>query len=147
VLNENLQVIHAYEHIGEAAERDLFGDAEREIRVDGGDGLRALDGHVLHSKAQLMICHWLYMSEIAHAHHRRLPVEGDYRCDFYLPSLQLYIEYWGDEAAPGQLTAKLDKKAVYERHGLKLLEIGPDDLARLDEVLPRALLKHGLAVY
>ena len=51
------------------------------------------------------------------------------------------------EAAPGQLTAKLDKKAVYERHGLKLLEIGPDDLARLDEVLPRALLKHGLAVY
>lgn len=147
VLSENLQVIHAYEHIGEAAERDLFGDAEREIRVDGGDGLRALDGHVLHSKAELMICHWLYMSEIAHAHHRRLPVEGDYRCDFYLPSLQLYIEYWGDEAAPGQLTAKLDKKAVYERHGLKLLEIGPDDLARLDEVLPRALLKHGLAVY
>ena len=43
--------------------------------------------------------------------------------------------------------AKLDKKAVYERHGLKLLEIGPDDLARLDEVLPRKLLKHGLAVY
>ena len=66
-------------------------------------------------------------------------MDGDYRCDFYLPSLHLYIEYWGDEAAPGQLTAKLDKKAVYERHGLKLLEIGPDDLSRLDEILPRAL--------
>jgi len=147
VLNENLQVIHAYEHLGEASERDLFGDAEREIQVDGGEGLRALDGHVLHSKAQLMICHWLYMSEIVHAFGRRLPVEGDYRCDFYLPSLQLHVEYWGDETAPGQLSAKLEKKRVYERNGLKLLELDAEDLARLDEVLPRKLLKHGLAVY
>jgi hypothetical protein len=147
VLNDNLQVIHAYEHIGEVAERDLFGDAEREIRVDDGCGLRALDGHILQSKAQLIICHWLYMSEIVHAYHRRLPLEGDYRCDFYLPALHLYLEYWGDEDAPGQLSAKLEKKAVYQRHGLRLLELGPDDLSRLDEVLPRKLLKYGLAVY
>lgn len=150
VLSDNLQVIHAYEHLGEAAERDLFGaDPEREIRIEvaGGKALRALDGHVLHSKAQLVICHWLYMSEIVHAFGRRLPVEGDYRCDFYLPSLHLYIEYWGDEAAPGQLSAKLEKKSVYERYGLKLLELDAEDLPRLDEVLPRKLLKHGLAVY
>lgn len=147
VLTENLRIIHAYEHLGEATAGDLFGDPESEIRIDGGTGLRALDGHVLHSKAALMICHWLYMSEIVHACGRRLPVEGDYRCDFYLPSLHLYLEYWGDESAPGQLRAKLEKKAVYERNGLKLLEIGADDLTRLDDVLPRRLLKHGLAVY
>jgi hypothetical protein len=147
VFTENLQVIHAYEHLGEVAERDLFVDTEREIAVEGGQGFRALDGHVLRSKAELMICHWLYMSEIVHAHRRRLPVEGDYRCDFYLPSLHLYIEYWGDEAAPGQLAAKLEKKAVYEREGLRLLELGMADLPRLDEVLPRKLLKYGLAVY
>ncbi|MBK6286616.1 MAG: glycerol kinase [Gammaproteobacteria bacterium] len=147
VLNENLQMIHAYEHIGEVSEGDLFADPDREIRIEGGNGLRALDGHVLHSKAQLVICHWLYMSEIAHAHRRRLPVEGEYRCDFYLPSLHLYIEYWGDEAAPGQLAAKLEKKSVYERHGLRLLELVADDLQRLDDVLPRKLLKYGLAVY
>jgi hypothetical protein len=55
--------------LGEAA-GDLLDDAEREIRVDGGTDC-ALDGHVPHSKAQLMICHWLYMSEIAHAPPRR----------------------------------------------------------------------------
>jgi len=147
ILNANLGIIHAYGHIGEAVEGDLFGDAPGEIHVDGGAGLRALDGHVLPSKAMLMICHWLYMSEIVHACGRRLPLEGDYRSDFYLPSLHLYIEYWGDESAPGQLAAKLEKKAVYERNGLKLLEIGQADLSRLDEVLPRQLLKHGLAVY
>ena len=70
-----------------------------------------------------MICHWLYMSGIGHAAGRRLPVEGEYRCDFYLPSLQLYIEYWGDENAPGQLSAKLAKRGVYERSGLSLLEL------------------------
>jgi hypothetical protein len=148
VLNENLQVVHAYEHLGETTERDLFGDPDREIHVDVGGGLalRSLDGHVVHSKAQLMICHWLYMSEIVHAFGRKLPLEGDYRCDFYLPVLQLYIEYWGDEAAPGELSSKLAKKAVYERNGLKLLELDAADLARLDEVLPRKLLKHGYAI-
>ena len=148
VLDENLRVIHAYEHLGEAAERDLFGDPDREIRVDvdGGLALRALDGHVLHSKAQLMICHWLYMSEIVHAFGRRLPVDGDYRCDFYLPASQLYIEYWGDEAAPGELAAKLAKKAVYERHGLRLLELDASELQKLDEVLPRKLLRFGVGV-
>jgi hypothetical protein len=147
VLIENLRIIHAYAHLGEAGERDLFVDPEQEITLPGHAGLRALDGHVLHSKAQLMLCHWLYMSEIVHAFHRRLPVEGDFRCDFYLPSLHLYIEYWGDETAPGQLAAKLHKKEVYDRHNLRLLELGADDLARLDEVLPRKLLKYGLAVY
>jgi hypothetical protein len=94
-----------------------------------------------------MICHWLYMSGIGHAAGRRLPVEGEYRCDFYLPSLQLYIEYWGDENAPGQLSAKLAKRGVYERSGLSLLELDAEDLPKLDEVLPRKLLKYGLAVY
>jgi hypothetical protein len=41
----------------------------------------------------------------------------------------------------------LEKKSVYERYGLKLLELDAEDLQRLDEVLPRKLLKHGLAVY
>jgi len=148
VLIENLRIVHAYAHLDEAtAERDLFVGPEQEIALPGNGGLRALDGHVMHSKAQLMICHWLYMSEIVHAFHRRLPVEGDYLCDFYLPSLHLYIEYWGDETEPGQLSAKLHKKEIYERHGLRLLELAIDDLQRLDEVLPRKLLKYGLAVY
>lgn len=147
VLTENLRVIHAYEHLGEATAGDLFGDPECEIHSDADGGLHALDGHLLRSRATLMICHWLYMSEIVHACGRHLPVEGGYRCDFYLPSLHLYIEYWGDESEPGQLRAKLEKKAVYERHGLKLLEISSDEIERLDEVLSRQLLKHGLAVY
>jgi len=147
VLDANLHVVHAYEHLGDTVERDLFADADAEIHVQGGDGLRALDGHVLRSRAELMICHWLYMSEIVHAHRRKLPVEGDFRCDFYLPALHLYIEYWGDESAPGQLSAKLEKKAIYDREGLNLLELGSSDIDRLDEVLPRKLLKYGLAVY
>ena len=149
VLLQNLRVVQALEHVGEPHEGDLFADPEAELRVDPGgqDAHRALDGHVLQTKAHLMICHWLYMSGIVHAAGRRLPVEGEYRCDFYLPSLQLYIEYWGDETAPGQLSAKLAKRGVYERNGLALLELDAEDLPRLDEVLPRKLLKYGLAVY
>ena len=147
VLNENLHVVHAYEHLDDGYERDMFVEADAEIHLHGGDGLRALDGHVLRNKAELMICHWLYMAEIVHAHRRKLPVEGDYRCDFYLPSLHLYIEYWGDESASGQLAGKLRKKAIYQREKLNLLELNSEDIHRLDEVLPKKLLRYGLAVY
>lgn len=149
VLLRTLRVVKAYGSLGETGEGDLFGDPAEEILLDmdGAPAFCALDGHVLRSRAGVLICHWFYMSGIVHAVGRRLPLEGEYRCDFYLPAQHLYVEYWGDEGAPGLLSAKLEKRALYERSGLALLELDAEDLPRLDEVLPRKLLKHGLAVY
>jgi hypothetical protein len=152
VLLRTLRVLQACAKLGaagEASEGELFEDPGPDIRtrLDGVPAFRAVDGHVLPSRAQLLLCNWFYMSGIVHATGRRLPVEGEYRCDFYLPSQHLYVEYWGDEAAPGLLSAKLEKRAVYERHGLALLELDAEDLPKLDEVLPRKLLRYGLAVY
>ena len=56
---------------------------------------RATDGHFVRSKAEMLIDNWLYMAEIVHAYERKLPVEEDVYCDFYIPTGKVYIEYWG----------------------------------------------------
>lgn len=38
------------------------------------------------------------MSEIVHAYERKLPIEEEVYCDFYLPNGKVYIEFWGLES-------------------------------------------------
>ena len=54
---------------------------------------RATDGHWVRSKAEMLIDNWLYMSGIAHAYERQVPIEEDLYCDFYIPEGKVYIEY------------------------------------------------------
>ena len=39
----------------------------------------------------------LYEYWLVHAYERKLPVEEDVYCDFYIPTGKVYIEYWGYE--------------------------------------------------
>jgi hypothetical protein len=36
------------------------------------------------------------------------------------------------------------KKAIYEKHNLRLIELGNAEIERLDDVLPRLLLRFGI---
>ena len=51
---------------------------------------RATDGHMVRSKAEMLIDNWLYMEGIVHAYERKLPIEEDVYCDFYLPAGKIY---------------------------------------------------------
>ena len=110
-------------------------------------GLKALDGHSHQSKAQLKICHWLYMAGFAHACKRRLPSEEEHYADFYLPKQQLYIDYWGDVANAQAISERMQRKSLYQALGLRVIDIEQADMARLDEVLTKALRKLGVRVY
>ena len=44
----------------------------------------ATDGHYVRSKAEVMIDNWLYIAEIVHAYERKLPIEENVYCDFYI---------------------------------------------------------------
>ena len=108
---------------------------------------RATDGHFVHSKAQVLIDNWLYMAEIVHAYERKLPIEENVYCDFYIPTGKVYIEYWGDNDDPKYLAHKQKKLAVYEKYGFKLIELNNADVQHLDDILPRLLLKFGVQAY
>jgi hypothetical protein len=108
---------------------------------------RAIDGHIVRSKAEVLIDNWLYMAEIVHAYERKLPIEENVYCDFYIPTGKVYIEYWGYDEDPKYLARKEKKLAVYEKYGFRLIELGDADVQNLDDILPRLLLKFGIQAY
>jgi hypothetical protein len=108
---------------------------------------RTTDGHYVRSKAEMIIDNWLYMAEIVHAYERKLPIEENVYCDFYVPTGKVYIEYWGYDNDPKYLARKEKKLAVYKNHGLKLIELHDTDIQNLDDILPRLFLKFGVKAY
>ena len=108
---------------------------------------RTTDGHYVRSRAEMLIDNWLYMSEIAHAYERRLPIEEEVYCDFYLPVGKVYIEYWGFENDPKYIERKKIKQEIYKKYEFNLIELNDPDIQNLDDVLPKKLLQFGIQSY
>ncbi len=108
---------------------------------------RCTDGHYVRSKAEMLIDNWLYMAEVIHAYERKLPIEEDVYCDFYLPTGKVYIEYWGYEEAEKYLKRKQEKQAIYQKYNFNLIELTEKEVQNLDDILPRELLKHCIKTY
>lgn len=124
-------------------------NAAAQLRGQVDDPLSpSLDGHSVSCRAERMIDNWLYVAGLVHARNRLMTwAEPAPVADFYLPASGLCIEYWNPKADPAALTAKLEKQASYERAGQAYLEVLDTDLEHLDEILARALLRRGQAVY
>jgi hypothetical protein len=108
---------------------------------------RTTDGHYVRSKAEMLIDNWLYMAEIIHAYERKLPVEENVYCDFYIPTGKVYIEYWGYENDSKYLHRKKKKIEIYEKYDFNLIQLQDADVQNLDDILPRLLLKFGVQSY
>ncbi len=108
---------------------------------------RTTDGHMVRSKSEMIIDNWLYMSEIVHAYERKLPVEEELYCDFYLPVGKIYIEYWGYEDNEKYQARKKVKQDIYHKYEFNLIELDESDIQNLDDILPKKLLKFGIQVY
>ncbi len=109
--------------------------------------LRTKDGHMVRSRAEVIIDNALYDYKLAHAYERKLPIEEDLYSDFFIPSENVYIEYWGMEDDPKYAERKKAKIELYRRYDFKLIELNDQDLANLDDHLPKKLLKFNIKVY
>ena len=107
---------------------------------------RTQDGHQVRSKAEVLIDNWLFTNEIMHSYERKLPIEADVYCDFYLPKSKVYIEYWGIENNPKYKARKIEKQKIYKQLKINLIELTEDDVMNLDDTLPRLLLKYKVKV-
>lgn len=108
---------------------------------------RATDGHFVRSKAEMLIDNWLYMAEIVHAYERKLPIEEEVYCDFYIPTGKVYIEFWGYDNDEKYLARKQEKLAIYQKYNFNLIELTDQEVLNLDDFLPRLLLKFGVQAY
>jgi hypothetical protein len=102
---------------------------------------RADDGHFVRSKAEQIIDNWLYHKSISHAYERRLPIEEEVYCDFFIPTGKVWIEYWGLEDDK-YLNRKEIKKSTYEKYNMKLVEITDKDIENFDDIMPLKLKSH-----
>ncbi|WP_013325289.1 hypothetical protein [Gloeothece verrucosa] len=107
---------------------------------------RTTDGHWVRSKAEMLIDNWLYMSGLVHAYERRLPIEEELYCDFYLPAGKVYIEYWGYENNPEYLERKKVKQDIYKKYDFNLIELSDEQIKNIDDYLPRILVKFDIVV-
>lgn len=105
---------------------------------------RTIDGHYVRSKAEMLIDNWLYQYGLVHAYERKLPIDEDVYCDFYIPSgngrpQAVYIEFWGLENDPKYLERKKKKLEIYNREGFSLIELTDADLQNIDDILAKKL--------
>lgn len=109
-----------------------------------GSEFTSIDGHRHQTQGLQRICHWLYLAGIVHACGRQLPTEEPLHADFYLPLNNVYIEYWHGKEKAKALTNRLSRENHYKAKNVAVIDIHPEDLDQLDEVLPRQLDKLGV---
>lgn len=107
---------------------------------------RAQDGHMVRSRGEMLIDNYLYMARIAHAYERKLPIEEECYCDFYIPAGNVYIEFWGLEEQKDYVERKKIKLELYKKHNLNLIELKNEHISNLDDSLPKMLLEYKVVV-
>ena len=117
-------------------------DASAKPGFSPGEHL-ADDGHYVRSKGELAIDNWLYKHGLLHAYERPIPGHEEFKCDFFLPGGNLFIEFWG-RTGESFVSRKKQKQAFYAEHRLRLIELEPKDLTSLDVTLTAALRRFGV---
>lgn len=113
---------------------------EKNFRTAFPATLRSEDGHIVRSRAELLIDNYLYHKGIIHAYEKRVPIAEEMYCDFFIPiGGKVYIECWGLEDDPRYRARKEKKIALYKANGRPLIEIVNKDFERLDDVMPEKL--------
>lgn len=108
---------------------------------------RTKDGHMVRSRAEVIIDNALYDYKLVHAYERKLPVEEEIYSDFFIPTENVYIEFWGMESDPKYAERKKSKIEIYRKYDFKLIELNDSDITNLDDHLPKKLLKYDIKVY
>jgi len=118
-----------------------------ETQVELNKTIEARDGTVVQSEGERRIAEWLTTHGLAYRYDAKFRIIGEFqiRPDFYLPELDVYIEYWGLDT-PQYKMSMYKKQTLYQQEGKRLLSVYPCDLAVLDDLLAAKLRLFGYTV-
>jgi hypothetical protein len=113
-----------------------------ETQVEITKTIVAPDGTVVQTEGERRIAEWLTAHGIAYRYDAKFRIIGEFqiRPDFYLPELDVYIEYWGLDT-PHYKMSMYKKQMLYQQAGKRLISVHPQDLPGLDGLLT-AKLRH-----
>jgi len=124
---------------------EVFLDRRRfEAQVELAKTVEARDGTLVQSAGERRIADWLAAHGIAYRYDAKFRILGEFqiRPDFFLPELDVYIEYWGLDT-PQYKMSMYKKQTLYQQEGKRLISVYPPDLPRLDEHLTTKLRLFG----
>ncbi len=113
-----------------------------EIQVEISKTIEARDGTLVQSEGERRIAEWLTAHGLAYRYDSKYRILSEFqiRPDFYLPELDVYIEYWGMNT-PQYKMSMYKKQLLYQQEGKRLISVYPKDLSGLDNLLA-SKLKH-----
>ncbi len=117
-----------------------------ETQVEINKTVEARDGTLVQSEGERRIAEWLTKHGLAYRYDSkyRIIAEFQIRPDFYLPELDVYIEYWGLNT-PQYKMSMYKKQTLYQQQGKRLISVYPKDLPVLDSLLRSKLRRYGFA--
>ena len=118
-----------------------------ETQVELNKTIEARDGTVVQSKGERCIAEWLTAQGLAYRYDAKFRIIGEFqiRPDFYLPELDVYIEYWGLDT-PQYKMSMYKKQTLYQQEGKRLISVYPTDMPRLGALLASKLKLFGFTV-
>lgn len=107
-----------------------------ETQVEINKTIEARDGTVVQSQGERKLADWLTAHGLSYRYDAkfRMIAEFQIRPDFYLPELDVYIEYWGMDT-PQYKMSMYKKQVLYQQEGKRLISVYPRDLPSLDGLL------------
>jgi hypothetical protein len=118
-----------------------------ETQVEINKTIEARDGTVVQSQGERRIAEWLTVHGLAYRYDAKFRIIGEFqiRPDFYLPELDVYIEYWGMDT-PQYKMSMYKKQMLYQQEGKRLISVYPKDLPTLDRLLSDKVRLFGFTV-
>lgn len=118
-----------------------------ETRVELQKTVAACDGTLVQSAGERRLAEWLTGHNVRYRYDAKFRIIGEFqiRPDFYLPEVDVYIEYWGLDT-PQYKMSMLKKQILYQQEGKRLVSVYPADLPRLDSHLRQKLALFGVSV-
>jgi len=115
-----------------------------DTHVEINKTITAKAGTLVQSDGERLIADWFAAHNIAFRYDERFRILSGHavRPDFYLPELDVYVEYWGMDTADYKI-GMLKKQQLYQHEGKRLISIFPADKPRLDSVLQAKLALFG----
>jgi hypothetical protein len=115
-----------------------------DTKVELHKTITAKAGTVVQSDGERLVADWLAAHGIAYRYDERFRILSGYavRPDFYLPELDLYVEYWGMDTADYKI-GMLKKQQLYQQEGKRVISLHPSDKPRLDAILRSKLALFG----
>lgn len=104
------------------------------------DGYRTTRGVWVKSRAEYMIDNWFTERGIVTYYEKAIYLESQRIApDWYIPSIDMYVEYLGLMNDAGYLQTWNIKERTYIKHGIKYITLRDADLADLDRSIPAKL--------